>query len=391
MAFMTTDDGTRLFYRLEGPDDAPPIILSNSLGTDHMMWQPQAEALAHAFRVIRYDQRGHGASDAPAGPYTFERLGLDVLALADHLGLERFSFCGLSMGGRTGQWLAIHAGARLEHLVLASTAAEQPPRAVWDQRIDTVAEKGLAGIVDLAIERFFSQDFRRTAPATVAEFSRTLLATSPEGYVACCQAVRDTDFRQEIASISVPTLVFSGSVDPGTPPECGAFIAEAIVGARLVILEGSHIINVEQPDAFNRELLGFLGQDGLPSDARFQAGMARRRAVLGDPWVDRSMARRSAFNAEFQDLLTRYAWGEIWTRPGLEEETRRLIVLAITAALGRWEEFELHGRAALAAGVSPDRIKELLLQTGVYAGVPSANTAFRHMSRIIDDTAPGEL
>jgi 3-oxoadipate enol-lactonase / 4-carboxymuconolactone decarboxylase len=385
MAFMLTDDGTRLFYRLEGPDGAPPIILSNSLGTDHMMWQPQVDALSHAFRVIRYDQRGHGASETPAGPYTIERLGLDVLALADHLRFERFSFCGISMGGLTGQWLAIHAGARLEHLILAATAAHIPPREAWEQRIATVTEKGLAGIADVAIERFFSQEFRRTAPAAVAEFRRTLLATSPDGYVACCHAVRDADFRQDIAAIAVSTLVISGARDPATPPEWGAFIADAIRGARLVVLDSAHIINAEQPDAFNRELLGFLGQTGLPTDARFQAGMARRRAVLGDPWVDRSVARRSAFNADFHDLLTRYAWGEIWTRPGLDEDTRRLLVLAITAALGRWEEFDLHGRAALEAGVSLERIKELLLQTAIYAGVPAANTAFQRMSAIIDE------
>ena len=385
MAFMTADDGTRLFYRLEGPDGAPPIILSNSLGTDHLMWQPQAEALAHAFRVVRYDQRGHGASHVPAGPYSIERLGRDVLGLADHLKLERFSFCGLSMGGLTGQWLAIHAAARLDRLVLAATAAHLPPREAWDQRIATVGEKGLGGIVDMAIERFFSPNFRRTAPATVAGSRRTLLATAPEGYIACCQALRESDFRKDIAGIEVPTLVISGSVDPATPPESGAFIAEAISGARFVVLEGAHIINVEQPEAFNRELLGFLGQADLPTDSRFQAGMARRRAVLGDDWVDRSMARRTAFNADFQDLLTRYAWGEIWTRPGLEEETRRLIVLAITAALGRWEEFDLHGRAALEAGVTPDRIKELLLQTAIYAGVPAANTAFQRMSALIGE------
>jgi 3-oxoadipate enol-lactonase/4-carboxymuconolactone decarboxylase len=387
MAFMTADDGTRLFYRLEGPDGAPPVILSNSLGTDHMMWQPQAEALSHAFRVIRYDQRGHGASEVPFGPYSMERLGLDVLALADHLDLERFSFCGISMGGLTGQWLAIHAGARLEHLVLAATAAHIPPREAWEQRIATVTGKGLAGIADVAIERFFSENFRRTASATVAKFRRTLLATSSEGYVACCEAVRDADFRQEVAGLAVPTLVMSGATDPATPPEFGAFLADAIEGARLVILEGAHIINVEQPDAFNRELLGFLGQEGLPADARFQAGMARRRAVLGDPWVDRSIARRNAFNADFHDLLTRYAWGEIWTRPGLDEETRRLIVLAVTAALGRWEEFDLHGRAALEAGVSLERIKEALLQTAIYAGVPAANTAFQRMGELI----PGSM
>jgi 3-oxoadipate enol-lactonase/4-carboxymuconolactone decarboxylase len=352
-----------------------------------MMWQPQAEALSHAFRVIRYDQRGHGASEVPSGPYSIERLGLDVLALADHLDLERFSFCGISMGGLIGQWLAIHAGARLEHLVLAATAAHIPPREAWEQRIATVTGKGLAGIADVAIERFFSENFRRTASATVAEFRRTLLATSSQGYVACCEAVRDADFRQEVAGLAVPTLVMSGATDPATPPEFGAFLADAIEGARLVILEGAHIINVEQPDAFNRELLGFLGQEGLPADARFQAGMARRRAVLGDPWVDRSIARRNAFNADFHDLLTRYAWGEIWTRPGLDEETRRLIVLAVTAALGRWEEFDLHGRAALEAGVSLERIKEALLQTAIYAGVPAANTAFQRMGELI----PGSM
>jgi 3-oxoadipate enol-lactonase / 4-carboxymuconolactone decarboxylase len=390
MAYMTADDGARLFYRLEGPDGAPPIILSNSLGTDHMMWQAQAQALGHAFRVVRYDQRGHGASDAPAGPYTIERLGLDVLALADHLGLQRFSFCGISMGGLTGQWLAIHDAARLDRLVLAATAAQIPPREAWEQRIATVADKGLAGIADVAVERFFSEDFRRIAPVRVDEIRRTLLATSPDGYIACCQAVRDADFREQVAGIAVPTLVISGASDPATPPDSGAFIADAVPDARLVILQGAHIINVEQSEAFNRELLGFVGQAGLPTDDRFQAGMARRRAVLGDAWVDRSMARRSTFNADFQDLLTRYAWGEIWTRPGLDDGTRRLIVLAITAALGRWEEFDLHGRAAMEAGESPERIKELLLQTAIYAGVPAANTAFHHMSRIIDDTTPAE-
>jgi 3-oxoadipate enol-lactonase/4-carboxymuconolactone decarboxylase len=390
MAFMTADDGTRLFWRLEGPDDAPAIILSNSLGTDHMMWQAQAQALAHAFRVVRYDQRGHGASDAPAGPYTIERLGRDVLGLADHLGLEKFSFCGISMGGLTGQWLALHEPDRLDRLVLAATAAHIPPREAWEQRIATVSEKGLAGIADAVVERFFTEAFRRAAPARVHEVRRVLLATLPEGYIGCCEAVRDADFRQEIAKITVPTLVISGAADPATPPESGAVIAEAVPGARMVVLDGAHIINLEQPDAFNREILGFLGRESLPADARFQAGMARRRAILGEAWVDRSMAGRNAFNADFQDLLTRYAWGEIWARPGLEEDTRRLVVLAITAALGRWEEFELHGRAALAAGVSVDRIKELLLQTAIYAGVPAANTAFQHMSRIIDDAAPGE-
>lgn len=258
MAFATTDDGVRLFHRVEGPEGAPPLLLSNSLGTDHMMCQQQAEALRKAWLVVRYDQRGHGASEAPAGPYSLDRLGRDALVVADHLGLETFSFCGLSMGGLTGLWLAIHAGRRIGRLAVASTGAWLPPAAAWDERIAAVRERGLVGIVDFALARFFSDGFRRAEAITLADFRRTFLATLPDGYIGCCCALRDADLRTGIKAISVPTLVIAGAQDPATPPEYGASIAKAVPGARLVVLDGAHIVNVEQPAAFNREPMTFL-------------------------------------------------------------------------------------------------------------------------------------
>ena len=389
MAFLTTDDGVRLFYRIEGPRDAPAVVFSNSLGTDHMMWQPQADALGSRFRIVRYDQRGHGASDAPQGAYTVERLGRDALAVADAAGLATFSFCGLSMGGITGQWLGIHAADRLGKLILAATAARFPDPRMWDERIAVVREKGLAGLVDVSMTRFFTEPYRQAAATVIEGFRRTFLATSPDGYIGCGLALAAFDFRGDLPRIATPTLVVAGREDPSTPLPMNEAIAAAIPGARLVVLDGAHIVSREQADAFNAALADFLGADGLPSDQRFARGLARRRQVLGDAWVDAALARRDEVNADFQDLITRYAWGEIWTRPGLDEETRRLLVLAITAAMGRWEEFELHARAALAGGVPVGRIREVLLQTAIYAGVPAANTAFSKLSALLKAQSKG--
>jgi 3-oxoadipate enol-lactonase/4-carboxymuconolactone decarboxylase len=334
--------------------------------------------------VVRYDQRGHGASDAPAGPYSLERLGRDVIAVADHLGLARFSFCGLSMGGITGQWLAVHAPQRLERLVLADTAAEFPPPSMWDERMAAIRDKGIAGIAEAVLGRFFSPAFHEAQPGVVEDFRRLLLATDPEGYLGCCAALKVADMRDRLSSITAPTLVISGRQDPSTPPERGEFLARHIVGARHQLIDAAHLSNVERPEAFTALLAAFLGAGGLPSDDRFAGGMKRRRAVLGDDWVERAKRRRTPFTADFQNLITRYAWGEIWTRPGLDEATRRLLVIATTASLGRWEEYDLHVEAALKAGVASDTLKEVLMQTAIYAGVPAANTAFQRAAAIME-------
>lgn len=389
MPFFAADDGCRLFYRDEGPQGAPALILSNSLGTDHAMWQPQAEALSPALRVVRYDQRGHGASDAPEGAYDLDRLGRDVVQLADHLGLGRFSFCGVSMGGLTGQWLGIHAGERLDRLVLANTSAHFPPPEMWDERMALVRDKGIEGIAEMVLARFFSPTFHQASPRTVEAFRHVLVGTAPKGYLGCCQALKAADVRDGLAAIGTPTLVISGRHDQSTPPERGEFIASRIAGARHEVLEAAHISNVERAEGFTALVAEFVGGTGLPADARFSAGMARRRAALGDAWVESANRRRTAFNSDFQNFITRYAWGEIWTRPGLDETTRRLLVLATTASLGRWEEFDLHLAAALRSGVTPDTVKEVLMQTAIYAGVPAANTGFQRAAAIIAEVATG--
>ena len=256
---MTKEDATGLNYRLEGPEDAPVLVLSNSLGTTLEMWDDQSPALREHFRVLRYDTRGHGGSPAPPGPYAIDELGRDVLSLLDHLGVERASFCGLSIGGMTGMWLASEAPERIERLVLCCTSALLGPKSVWDERIETATERGMTALVDGVIERWFTPGFRLDNPEPVEKMARTLRGTDPEGYAGCCAAIRDMDLRDRLPSIRSPTLVVSGADDPATPPDHGRFIADAVPGARFELVpEAAHIANVEQPETVTRLILTHL-------------------------------------------------------------------------------------------------------------------------------------
>lgn len=264
MPHIQADDGCRIFYRLDGPDDAPVLMLANSLGTTLEMWEPQLPALG-GWRVLRYDSRGHGRSDAPPGPYDIARLGRDALTLLDALQLARVGFCGLSMGGMVGQWLAAHAGNRLERLVLANTSAHIGAPEVWNQRIVTVEAQGMAAVVPGVIERWFTSAFRERAPDRVERIAAMLKDTNPEGYIACCMAVRDMDQRASLSAITTPTLVIGGTHDLATPMEHSHLLADSIPGAELVELDAAHLSNVEQADAFNRHLVAFL-TSGRPAD-----------------------------------------------------------------------------------------------------------------------------
>ncbi|HTA26062.1 MAG TPA: 3-oxoadipate enol-lactonase [Terriglobales bacterium] len=375
MPFITTNN-TRQFYRVEGQPGKPMLVLSHCLGADHAMWAPQmADFLSH-FQVLRYDTRGHGASDASKGDYAVELLGSDVLSLADTLGVKQFAFCGLSMGGAVGEWLAIHAPERLTGLVLANTSPQFGPRSNWEARIKAVREGGMAVIVDVAMGRFFSPEvLARNAYATSVK--SIFLSTDATGYVGCCAALRDMDYRDSLRKIRVPTLLIVGDRDVSTPWEGhGELLARDIPGARVVRLPSAHLSNIERPHSFTSAVLEFLRLSSDHAATVLEAGFTVRREMLGDAHVDRAIAGATDFNREFQDLITRYAWGTIWTRPGLDLRTRRLLVLATMAALGRWEEFSLHLRAGLAHELEPCDLKELLLQTSIYAGVPAANTGF---------------
>ncbi|MCD9116438.1 3-oxoadipate enol-lactonase [Pseudomonas bijieensis] len=264
MGFVKLAEGD-LNYRLDGPQDAPVLVLSNSLGTDLHMWDAQVPAFSEHFRVLRFDTRGHGQSLVTEGPYSIEQLGRDVLAMLDQLGIDKVHFCGLSMGGLIGQWLGINAGERLHKLVVCNTAAKIGDPSVWNPRIETVLRDGKAAMValrDASIARWFTPDFAEAQPATVKQITDMLAATSPQGYAANCAAVRDADFREQLSSIQVPLLVIAGTADAVTPPSGGHFIQERVSGAEYAEFYAAHLSNVQAGAAFSARVLDFLLDSG---------------------------------------------------------------------------------------------------------------------------------
>jgi 3-oxoadipate enol-lactonase/4-carboxymuconolactone decarboxylase len=374
MPFVTSQD-TRIYYRLEGRADRPLLVLVHSLGTDHGMWDPQVPALLRHFQVLRLDVRGHGASDAPPADYTMELLSRDVLAAVDAAGGERFAYCGLSMGGMIGQWLGANVGDRITHLVLANTSPRVGDPSLFEARRRDVLQGGIEAIADSVMPRFFSARTLASPDPIVGSIRSALLATNPVGYAGCCAAIRDMDHTGLLLGIRVPTLVIAGDGDVSTPwPGHGDVLVARIERAKAVLLASAHLSNVERPSSFTAALLDFFLPAGGDS---LQAGYARRRSVLGDEYVDRALASSTDFTRDFQELLTRYAWGTVWTRPALNPHVRRLLVLAMTAAMGRLEEFRLHVRTGLASELELADLKEVLMQVAIYAGLPAANAAFR--------------
>jgi 3-oxoadipate enol-lactonase len=240
----------RLRHRIDGPDDAPVLVLANSLGTTLELWDRNVDAWISDFRVLRYDARGHGGSDVPPGPYTVEQLGRDVLGLLDELGLERASFCGTSLGGATGLWLAANAPERIERLVVACSSARFGEPDGWRERAELVRAGGVEAIADGVVSRWFTAD----APRELVHAHRAMLvSTPPDGYVATCEAVGAWDFRDRLGEISADTLVIAAAEDRAAPLEYSELIAERVPSSRLVVLDrAAHLANVERADAFSQ-------------------------------------------------------------------------------------------------------------------------------------------
>jgi 3-oxoadipate enol-lactonase len=238
-----------LHHEIDGPEQAPPLLMGGSLGTALAMWEPQL-GLARGARLIRFDHRGHGGSPAPAGPYSIADLGGDVLALLDRLGLERASYCGLSIGGMVGQWLAIHAPERIEKLILICTSAHLPPQSAWRERAGLVRAAGTPAVVaDAVLTRWFTAPFAAANPDLVARHRAMIVGTSAEGYAGCCEAIGALDLRSGLPGVTAPTLVIAGAQDPSIPPQHGREIATAIPGSRLELLDpAAHLSSVERPD-----------------------------------------------------------------------------------------------------------------------------------------------
>jgi 3-oxoadipate enol-lactonase len=256
---MLASNGCRINARVDGPEHAPVLMLCNSLGTDMSMWDDQVPAFLEHFRLVRYDRRGHGQSEAPKGPYDMEMLARDALAVLDGLGIkQKVNWCGLSMGGMVGQWLGANAPERVDRIVLCNTHYYFPDKELWNGRLKLAREQGTAGIVDATMERWFTKDFRDNNPQPMALMKAMFVKTPLEGYIGCAEAVRDMDHRDLLDRIKAPTHVIAGRHDGATPPEAGEYIRSRVPGATMTVLDAAHISNVAQPQAFTKAVLDFL-------------------------------------------------------------------------------------------------------------------------------------
>lgn len=415
-------DRPLLHHRRDGGGSGGlPLFLGPSIGTSLRLWDAAVPALAVGGRiVIRYDLPGHGGSaaevlpDLSPGGTTVAELAQAVLDLADRLGHERFDYAGVSLGGAVGLWLAVHHPERIASLALVCSSARFGDPANWQQRAKLVRDEGTGPVADTAASRWFTPGFAAGGDPIVSALLEDLRSASPIGYAACCDALAALDLRAALGSVTAPTLVVAGREDPATPVAHARELADGIPGASLFeVATAAHLANVEQPRAVTAALLTHLAisaaaavadanadadaSGAAPSpanpnpDPRHAAGMTVRRAVLGDAHVDRAVAQTTAFTADFQDFITRYAWGEIWTRPGLERRIRSAVTLTALVAHGHDNELAMHLRAAVTNGLTRDEIKEILLQTAVYCGVPAANSAFAVARRVMAELDEDQL
>ncbi|MEO3869940.1 4-carboxymuconolactone decarboxylase [Nonomuraea sp. B12E4] len=379
----------KLHHRIDGPADAPLLVLGPSLGTTMEIWRPQLPALTSSWRVLRYDLPGHGGSPPAAAGFTVDDLAAAVLDLVED---ERFVAGGISLGGAVAGTIAIRERHRVRKLVLVCTSARFGEPGPWLGRAALVRGKGLAALVPILRDRWFTPGFDGQ---WVVDMATEVDARS---YAACCEAIAAFDLTRRLAEITAPTLVVAGAEDPATPLDHALTLAGGIPGAFLTVVpRASHLANVERPDAVTTAIAGHLtgdhrtaspggpapdtapgsgAADASPGSGGLAAGMRTRREVLGDAHVDRAVAATTDFTRDFQELITRYAWDEIWNRPGLDRRTRSCVTLTALVARGHLEELAMHVRAALRNGLTRDEIKEILLQTAVYCGVPAANAAF---------------
>ncbi|MFD5491843.1 3-oxoadipate enol-lactonase [Streptomyces sp. NPDC001812] len=370
---------TVLNHRAEGPSSAPPLLLGPSLGTSYALWDKVAPELSITHRVVRWDLPGHGGSAAGLiGPgATVGELADLVIGLADTLGIERFAYAGVSLGGAVGLELAVRHPERVTSLAVICSSAHFNGAKAWEERAALVRSEGLSGLAESADARWFTPGF--TVPGLVRDHRDA----DPGAYAACCDALAAFDLREHLAQIRVPTLLVAGREDPATPPAHLREIADAVPGAGLVEIPGaSHLAPAERPEAVLTALRAHFGGDAA-------SGMRVRREVLGDAHVDRAQARQTAFTAQFQDFISRYAWGEIWTDPTLTRRERSMITLTALVAHGHYDELAMHVRAALRNGLTAEEIGAVLMQTAVYCGVPAANSAFATAQRVLAEETDG--
>jgi len=384
--------------RLGGRPDLPLLVLGPSLGTSATtLWSAAAQHLARDFQVVAWDLPGHGTNRFPLPdeePLTVAGLASDVLELVDSLvdgfGPARFHYAGDSVGGAVGLQLLLDAPQRVASATLLCTGARIGSPETWQERVDTVRASGTPALVSASAARWFAPGFLDREPERGSALLHALQDADDAGYVAVCEALAAFDVRDRLPEVKVPVLAVAGSTDAVTPPSNLALVAEGVADGRLVVLDGvGHLAPAEAPEVVARlirdQAYGAPERDYLTVAQLREQGMTVRREVLGAEHVERATAAATDLTSDFQEFITEYAWGGIWTRPGLDRRARSLVTLTALVARGHHEELAMHLRAARTNGVSVDEIKELLLQTAIYCGVPDANTAFRIAQKVLGD------
>ena len=376
---------------LAGKPGLPLLLLGPSLGTStEVLWSAVATRLGDTFHAVGWDLPGHGANTAPpAGAFEVADLARAVLALADRVQLESgqagtpFFYAGDSVGGAVGQQLLLDAPGRVRAAALLCTSARFGDAAMWRDRADLVREKGTEAVVDTSTARWFPDGFVDAHPDVALGLLQSLRDAHPEGYAATCEALAAFDVRERLADVTAPVLAIAGAEDVVTPAEGMRQVAETVQRGRLVVLAGvAHLAPAEAPEDVARLL-----REHFVEPVRAD-GMRVRREVLGDEHVDRATANTTDFTRDFQAFITEYAWGGIWTRPGLDRRSRSMITLTALIARGHHEELAMHVRAARRNGLSVEEIEEVILQSAIYLGVPDANTAFRIAQKVLDEETP---
>jgi len=371
--------------QLSDPSAGPLLLLGNSIGTSGTaLWSASAALLGERFHVVAWDLPGHGRNTDPVSAgFTMAELAAGVLAFADRVLTDRgepggrLYYAGDSLGGAVGLQALLDAPDRIIAAVLLCTGAKIGDAEGWWERAARVRASGTTVVVNQSVERWFAPGFLERAPQVASRLLDSLRAADAEAYALACEALADFDVRSRLGEIAVPVLAVAGAEDFATPPELLAEIAHGVQHGELQILDGAaHLAPAEAPEEVAKLIIKQCDSTE-PGPDRYAAGMQVRREVLGDDHVDRATAATTDFTRDFQQLITEYAWGTIWTRPGLDRRSRSMITLTALVARGHHEELAMHVRAARRNGLSVEEIEEVLLQTAIYCGVPDANTAFR--------------
>ena len=401
--FVTVGSVT-LHGRVDGDAPGRDVVFIHSLGSDLRIWDGVVDDLAAAFRCWRYDLRGHGLSDVPDDGYALADHAADALGFMDRFGLERVALAGISVGGLVAMDVARQAPNRVDALILCDSAARIGTAQGWSERIQAVTEQGLPALADDLAPAWFAPGFVHREPSTISGHINMLARTPTRGYLGTCAALRDADLADALGAISSPALVLCGDRDVSTPPAAGRALAAALSrGSFAVVADAGHLPCVERPAAVAGLIRDFLqevamtepearesGEHEIGEWGTRERGMAVRRQVLGNDHVDRAEAARTPLDTDFQDFITRYAWGEVWSRGALDRRERHLLTLAVLCALGREHELALHLRATRNTGVSPADVAEVFQHVAVYAGLPVANSAFALAKDILGDDGPGD-